>query len=50
MPVVWKRVHGRGKVFYSSLGHRASEFAVYEMATLLRRGMLWAARARKITS
>jgi type 1 glutamine amidotransferase len=47
MPVVWKRVHGRGKVFYSSLGHRASEFAVYEMATLLRRGMLWAARARK---
>jgi uncharacterized protein len=31
-------------VFYSSLGHLASEFAVREMATLLRRGMLWAAR------
>ena len=44
MPVVWKRMHGRGKVFYSSHGHRPSEFAVYEMATLLRRGMLWAAR------
>jgi type 1 glutamine amidotransferase len=44
MPVVWKRMHGRGKVFYSSLGHLASEFAVYEMVTLLRRGMLWAAR------
>jgi type 1 glutamine amidotransferase len=44
MPVVWKRMHGRGKVFYSSLGHLASEFAVPEMATLLRRGMLWAAR------
>jgi type 1 glutamine amidotransferase len=44
MPVAWKRMHGRGKVFYSSLGHFASEFAVDEMATLFRRGMLWAAR------
>ena len=44
MPVAWKRMHGRGKVFYSSLGHLASEFAVREMATLFRRGMLWAAR------
>jgi uncharacterized protein len=46
MPVVWRRMHGRGKVFYSSLGHLPSEFAVYEMATLFRRGMLWAARKR----
>ena len=46
MPVAWKRMHGRGKVFYSSLGHLASEFAVYEMATLFRRGMLWAAQTR----
>ncbi|MBV9128996.1 MAG: ThuA domain-containing protein [Verrucomicrobia bacterium] len=46
MPVVWKRMHGRGKVFYSSLGHLASEFAVGEMATLLRRGMLWATREK----
>lgn len=43
MPVVWKRHHGRGRVFYSSLGHVASEFDVSEMATILRRGMLWAA-------
>lgn len=46
MPVAWKRMHGRGKVFYSSLGHLPSEFAVHEMATLFRRGMLWAARQR----
>ena len=26
MPVVWKRRHGKGRVFYSSLGHVASEF------------------------
>ncbi|HYY31370.1 MAG TPA: ThuA domain-containing protein [Chthoniobacterales bacterium] len=44
MPVAWKRMHGRGKVFYSSLGHVASEFSVHEMATLFCRGMLWAAR------
>ena len=44
MPVVWKRRHGQGRVFYSSLGHVASEFDVPEMATIMRRGMLWAAR------
>ncbi len=44
MPVVWKRHHGRGRVFYSSLGHVAAEFAVPEMALIMRRGMLWAAR------
>jgi len=44
MPVVWKRRHGSGRVFYSSLGHVAKEFDVSEMRTILRRGMLWAAR------
>ena len=44
MPVVWKRKHGQGRVFYSSLGHVASEFKVPEMNTILRRGMNWAAR------
>jgi hypothetical protein len=44
MPVVWKRKHGEGRVFYSSLGHVASEFDVPEMRTIVRRGLLWAAR------
>ena len=44
MPVAWKRRHGHGKVFYSSLGHVAAEFVVPEMSMILRRGMLWAAR------
>jgi hypothetical protein len=44
MPVVWKRRHGRGRVFYSSLGHVASEFEVPEMRTILKRGLMWAAR------
>jgi hypothetical protein len=44
MPVVWKRKHGAGRVFYSSLGHVASEFEIPQMRTILHRGMLWAAR------
>lgn len=44
MPVVWKRRHGKGRVFYSSLGHVAMEFDVPQMRTILRRGMAWAAR------
>ena len=44
MPVVWKRRHGEGRVFYSSLGHVAAEFEVPQMRAILRRGMIWAAR------
>jgi type 1 glutamine amidotransferase len=44
MPVVWKRRHGAGRVFYSALGHVAREFEVPEMATIFRRGLAWAAR------
>jgi len=44
MPVVWKRHHAAGRVFYSSLGHVAAEFEVPQMRTIFRRGMQWAAR------
>lgn len=44
MPVVWKRRHGAGRVFYSALGHIAAEFEVPQMSTIFERGMLWAAR------
>ena len=44
MPVVWKRRHGAGRVFYSALGHVSAEFEQPEMRTIFRRGMLWAAR------
>jgi uncharacterized protein len=49
MPVLWKRRHGAGKVFYCSLGHTAAEFDVAPMRTLILRGMLWAARNRQST-
>jgi len=44
MPVVWKRHHGRGRVFYSSLGHDTREFALPQVREITRRGLLWAAR------
>lgn len=45
IPVVWKRSFGKGRVFYSSLGHVAAEFEVPQMRTIFERGALWAARS-----
>ncbi len=42
MPVVWKRRYGKGRVFYSSLGHVAKDFEVPEALEIMKRGMLWA--------
>ncbi len=44
MPVVWKRSYGEGRVFYSALGHVASDFDVFECFEIMKRGMLWACR------
>ena len=43
MPVVWKRSYGKGKVFYSSLGHVSSDFST-EVKEILKRGMVWATK------
>lgn len=44
MPVVWKRMYGAGRVFYSSLGHNRQDLEVPQVKEILRRGMLWASR------
>lgn len=45
MPVVWKRRYGKGKVFYSSLGHVAEDFRRSPQSLeIMVRGALWAAR------
>jgi len=44
MPVVWKKMYGKGRVFYTSLGHVAADFAVPEAREIVKRGLLWAAR------
>ena len=45
MPVAWKKRYGTGKVFYTSLGHVAADFEVYEAKEIMRRGCLWAIRS-----
>ena len=42
MPVVWTRHYGKGKIFYSSLGHVVGDFDVPEAREIVRRGLLWA--------
>ena len=39
MPVVWKKRYGRGRVFYSSLCHVASDFRVPEALEIMKRGI-----------
>ncbi len=44
MPVVWKKKFGKGKVFYSSIGHSISDFNIPEVMEIMKRGILWAIR------
>ena len=43
MPVLWTKLYGRGRVFYSSIGHTPAAVAAEPHLTLLRRGFRWAA-------
>ncbi len=46
MPVAWTKMWGKGRVFYSSMGHLASVFDQDpNILKLQTRGMLWAAHA-----
>jgi len=45
MPVVWTKTWGKGKVFYSALGHVAEEFKKYpDVLAMTTRGLIWAAK------
>jgi uncharacterized protein len=44
MPVAWKKMYGKGRVFYFSVGHAATDFSVPQAREIVERGMLWAAR------
>lgn len=45
MPVVWKKHYGKGRVFYSSLGHVATDLTVPEVYEIMKRGIRWAAES-----
>lgn len=44
MPVIWKRMYGGGRVFYTSLCHEERDLDVPEVTEIIKRGMQWAAR------
>jgi type 1 glutamine amidotransferase len=47
MPVVWTKTWGKGRVFYSALGHSAQEFIDYpEVLAMSVRGIIWAAQGK----
>jgi type 1 glutamine amidotransferase len=47
IPVIWKKMWGYGRVFYSSLGHVAKDFEVYEALETMKRGIRWAAESKE---
>ena len=46
MPVVWKKYYGKGRVFYSSLGHVMKDFEQFELFEIQKRGIRWAAQSK----
>ncbi len=46
IPVAWKKVYGKGRVFYTSLGHTADVFQIPQALAIAQRGMLWASESR----
>lgn len=49
MPVTWTKRYGKGRVFYTSLGHAAAVFDIPEALTMVRRGLMWAAEGRRVS-
>ena len=46
MPVIWKKNYGKGRVFYSSIGHYLREFEIPEVLTMQMRGFRWASEGK----
>lgn len=47
MPVSWKRMHGKGRVFYTSLGHNLDHITkVADAIEMLKRGISWASGSK----
>ncbi len=46
MPVAWKKMYGKGRVFYTSLGHVMEDFEVPQALEILQRGIKWASASK----
>lgn len=50
MPVTWTKTYGRGRVFYTSIGHQADNLRQPDVLRMLNQGLLWAAESRTVAS
>jgi uncharacterized protein len=46
IPVAWKKLYGKGRVFYSSLGHVAADYSVPQALEIQKRGIRWASMSK----
>ena len=47
IPVVWKKIYGKGRIFYSSIGHQMHDFLNSpEALEIMKRGILWASDSK----
>ncbi len=47
MPVTWKKMHGKGRIFYTSIGHNLSHIVDKPDAMeMLKRGIRWASASK----
>jgi uncharacterized protein len=47
MPVTWKKMHGKGRIFYTSVGHNLDHIKVQPDAVeMLKRGIRWASGSK----
>ena len=47
-PAIWTKTWGKGRVFYSSLGHNAREFVDYpHVLEMTINGIIWAAEGKQ---
>jgi type 1 glutamine amidotransferase len=47
MPVTWKKMHGKGRIFYTSVGHTIDHITtVPDAIEMLKRGIKWASASK----
>ena len=48
IPVIWKKKYGKGRIFYSSIGHSLSDFNLPEVMNIQMRGFRWASEGKYV--
>lgn len=46
VPVVWKKYYGKGRVFYTSIGHSPDLYEIDAVWKIITRGVYWAAQSK----